>query len=55
MAVVINEFDVVPERPDDSRPAPATSHEPAALPKPAAELERELRALRERLDRVRAN
>lgn len=54
MAVVINEFEVVPERPDEGSATPAASPAPAVR-LTAAELERMLRQVRERLDRVRAH
>jgi hypothetical protein len=53
MAVIIDEFEVIPQREDDDRP-PQRAPVSAPAPPTAAELERALRTLRERLDRVRA-
>lgn len=53
MAVIIDEFEVVPGREGDDRPPPRPPAPPPAAPA-ATELERALRTLRERLDRVRA-
>lgn len=56
MPVVINEFEVVPES-----PAPTTTSTPAAGPEPASntltvlDLERLLRHLKERQERIRAH
>lgn len=52
MAVIIDEFEVIPEREDESRPQQRT---PAPPPAPTqSELERALRTIRERIERVRA-
>jgi hypothetical protein len=56
MAVVINEFEVVPERQDEPQGATPTERQgqaPQGLT--VAELERVARTLRERLERVRAH
>jgi hypothetical protein len=51
MAVVVNEFEVVPERAkDDKAPPPAAPPPPA----PADELETRLRTLHDRAQRLRA-
>lgn len=55
MAVIIDEFEVVPQREDEDRPQQQRSQTPPATAPTAAELERALRTLRERLDRVRAS
>ena len=56
MAVIINEFEVMPERTDASQATP--QGEASQPPVPAlttSELEQVMRQLRERLDRVRAH
>lgn len=56
MAVVINEFEVVPERQDEPQGAPpAERQRPASQALTTVELERVARSLNERLERVRAH
>jgi hypothetical protein len=57
MAVVVNEFEVVPEadRPAAAAPAPAAAAAAAKSPLAPAELDRALRTLRERCARLRAD
>ncbi len=51
MAVVVNEFEVVPERAKDEKAPPAPQAPP---PAPADELEARLRTLHDRALRLRA-
>jgi hypothetical protein len=56
MAVIINEFEVVPERPDESQAGTQGERQPG--PEQALtmeDLEQILRRLRDRLERVRAH
>jgi hypothetical protein len=56
MAVIINEFEVVPERPDEFQAGPQTERQPGpAQALTTDELDQVLRRLRERLERVRAH
>ncbi len=56
MAVVINEFEVIPEAPPAPRPAgqPEPGGTPASEPEKASEIARTLHRHQERLRRVRA-
>jgi hypothetical protein len=56
MAVIINEFEVVPERQDEPQGTPQSERQASTSQAlTAAELERVARTLRERQDRVRAH
>ena len=56
MAVIINEFEVVPERPDESQSSQPGEWQPGPMQAlTTEELEQVLRRLRDRLERVRAH
>lgn len=57
MAVIINEFEVMPERPDESPAGGQQAERPQPAPQAmtTVELERMMRQLHERLERVRAH
>ena len=56
MAVIINEFEVVPERPDEPQAGQPGERQPGPMQAlTTEELEHVLRRLRDRLERVRAH